>query len=427
MFFKSKTFRLVLLTVILPILTATVMAEFYLGMIEQQQRKSLADYGKIMGNKKGGMGPGGNLPENLNTYLSDGLGGQMRLITNSQGFRNDREFSPRPKPGVLRILSLGDSFTAGYRVGQKETFSSLLEEWINRHYGKCEVLVAQTEEPATALYYLEHFGVKFHPDVVLLGITLGNDIAQNYLSLDRNFVLPLAQGDVRIERNNSPPKAWSLEECKIPADYLQPRTPLEQMVAELGRWLRKRRLFCRLFQEDEPITSGWVWYPPRLFDPNNGLGMYANPPPPEVAEAYQKLNRILEAFQIYCERRGIILVVQLFPQRYQVSSRDWERAVAHYGLKASRFDFMGPNKKIQAFCRKHHIFLIDPTAALAADYARTGINLYLPRGDMHWNREGHRVFFESSQKSFGILAARGFSAVQTRDSGRVPIQKADLQ
>ena len=116
-----------------------------------------------------------------------------------------------------------------------------------------------------------------------------------------------------------------------------------------------------------------------------------------------------------------------FPQRFQVSPRDWERAVAEYSLNASRFDLMGPNKKIQAYCREQNIFLIDPTAAMAAYFARTGTNLYLPRGDMHWNREGHRVFFECSRESFGLLAARGFAAVRTKDSGRLPPKQTDSQ
>jgi hypothetical protein len=418
MFFKSKNFRLVLLLVILPIIAATVMAELTMAVIEQQQRQSRRDYGNVIGAKRGGMSPGGNLPENLDTYLSDGLGSKVRWITNSQGFRNDREFSPQPPPGVLRILSLGDSFTAGFRVGQKETFSYLLEEWINQGYGKCEVLVAQTEEPATALYYLDRFGVKFHPDLVLLGITLGNDLAQTYFSLapDGTYILTLAPGDVRIERQEGSPNTLRLlKEYHIPGDYLQPQTPLEQMVSQLGRWLRQGHLARRLFQEEEPITSWGDRTPPLLFDPNNGLGMYTAPPPPEIAEAFNRLNRNLEALQIYCNRRGIILAVQLFPQRYQVSPRDWERAVAEYHLNASRFDLMGPNRKIQTFCRQQNIFLIDPTAAMAAYYARTGAKLYLPRGDMHWNREGHRVFFESSRESYGVLAARGFATARKRN------------
>ncbi len=89
-----------------------------------------------------------------------------------------------PRPGVLRILSLGDSFTAGYRVGQHETFSSLQEQLINREYGQAEVMVAEISDPANALYYLDQFGLRLKPHIVLLGITLGNDISQTYVTLD---------------------------------------------------------------------------------------------------------------------------------------------------------------------------------------------------------------------------------------------------
>jgi hypothetical protein len=431
MFLKSKTFRLILLLVILPLVAATVMAEIALGIIGKAQRHAVKDYVDLMrpgGITPGGLGPGGYLKENLNLYVTDGLGGRARWITNSKGFRNDREFSPQPPSGVLRIFSLGDSFTAGYRVGQKETFSALLEAWISRNYGPCEVLVAQVQDPITALYYLDRFGVKFHPDLVLLGLTLGNDLAQNYKDLDPHhgpYILTLAPGEVRIGLNKHPPKLdrppW-LE--RIPPEYLQPQTPLEQVVSHLGRWLRKRYLVRRLFQEKEPITSCGDRTPPMLFDANNGLGMYTDPPPPAIAEAFKRLDRVLEAFKIYCDRRGIILAVQIFPQRYQISPLDWQRAVAEYSVKPSRFDLMGPNKKIQAWCREQHIFLIDPTAAMAADYGRTGTNLYYPRGDMHWNRQGHRVFFECSRQAYGTLAARGFAAVRARDAGGLARKQA---
>ena len=200
---KTKNIRFLVTTVILSFLAAIVLTEIALGVMAKMQRHSVPDYGDTM--RSEGLGPGGYLRENLTTYVTNGLGGRVRWTNNSMGFRSDREFSHQRPPGVLRILSLGDSFTAGYRVGQEETFSHLQERWINQNYGKAEVLVAEIEEPTAALYYLVKFGIKMNPDVVLLGITLGNDIAESYVGLDPKgpYILNLEQGKVHIDKNKN--------------------------------------------------------------------------------------------------------------------------------------------------------------------------------------------------------------------------------
>ena len=72
------------------------------------------------------IGPGGFLKEGFQGEVQDGFGGTVRWINNSQGFRNEVEFTVPKPPQTYRILCLGDSFTGGYRVGQHETFSEAL-------------------------------------------------------------------------------------------------------------------------------------------------------------------------------------------------------------------------------------------------------------------------------------------------------------
>jgi hypothetical protein len=261
--------------------------------------------------------------------------------------------------------------------------------------------------------------------MVLLGITLGNDLAQAYLGLDPKggYVLKLEPGKVQIDRNKQKPKLGfkhGLEVYKIPPDYLETPSVLQKFLDEAGPWLKKRNLLRRFFQAEEPITSLGRWNPPNLFDGTNGLAMFAQPPPPMIDEAYQRLFRVLTAFQTLCEARGILFVVEIFPQRFQVQPGDWERTVKHYSLKASRFDLMAPNQRIRDFCLEHGIPCIDPTAAMAAYCEGTGKPLYLPRGDMHWNREGHRAFFQGSREAFAALVQEGFRRVKQRDSGTIP-------
>jgi hypothetical protein len=418
---KMKQIRFVLLVVLGSLMVAAVLAEILAGVQQNRARKFSRDY--VDTKRDQGLRWGGFLKENLAIRVTDGLGGQIRWTNNAEGFRSDRDFSRVPPPGVLRILSLGDSFTAGYRVDQDETFSALQDEWVNRKLGKAEILVAETEEPATALYYLDRFGLQLKPRIVLLGITLGNDIAQAYQALDPSgkYILTISDDRVRIKENHRPLISFhQLAEYKIPADYLRPETPVERFIRHAGLWLRKRRLLQRFYQDREAITSWGNRDCPGLFDPNNGFGMFTKPPPPEIDAAYQRLFRVLEAFSLVCRQQGIIFAVQLFPQRYQVQPEDWSRAVAEYRLNQNRFDLMAPNRRIAAFCRARSIACFDPTLCMARRHADTGLNYYLPRGDMHWNRDGHRAFFACSLPAFGELAQEGWRRVQAAGPKAAP-------
>jgi hypothetical protein len=413
MIFTGRQIRFALVSIFLSLAIAVVLAEVVLGVRQKYTRKSLPDY--IDTKRHQPLGWGGFLKENLNIYVTDGLGGKVRWTTNSAGFRSDREFSQEPAPGVLRILSMGDSFNAGFRVGQDETLSHLQEEWINGNYGPAEILVAETEDPSIALYYLDKFGLQLKPQIVLLGITLGNDIVQAYQGLDEHgrYNIIKENGQVHIEvSNNSLIGFEQLAAYKIPPEYLKSESSSERFTRRAKRWLSKRHLLRRFYQQHEAITSWGDRDNLSLFDPNNGFGVFAEPLPPKIEEAYQRLFRVIEGLALICRQKEMIFAVQVFPQRYQVQSEDWASAVKEYGLQASRFNLMGPNQKIAAFCRKQGIACIDPTAAMAESYTKTGISMYLPRGDMHWNKEGHQAFFEGSLPAFAELVRSGIQKVQ---------------
>jgi hypothetical protein len=101
------------------------------------------------------------------------------LVINSKGLR-DREF-PYEKPrGTRRILSLGDSFAAGYGVEADETYAKVLERRLrSRRPGGVtwEVLNAAVGSTGTAhqlAYYVKE-GRKYSPDIVLVGFFVSND------------------------------------------------------------------------------------------------------------------------------------------------------------------------------------------------------------------------------------------------------------
>jgi lysophospholipase L1-like esterase len=93
---------------------------------------------------------------------------------NRLGYRG-KPVSLQPPPGTKRILLLGDSITFGTGVGDDETFAALLDARENSF--ETVNLAVQGYGLAQSLLKLEHQGLALSPDVVVLNVCLGNDVA----------------------------------------------------------------------------------------------------------------------------------------------------------------------------------------------------------------------------------------------------------
>ncbi|HXM20924.1 MAG TPA: GDSL-type esterase/lipase family protein [Terriglobales bacterium] len=89
------------------------------------------------------------------------------LNSNSKGLRGKAEYAYQRTPGTRRIVVLGDSFTFGEEVSDDETYAHYLEaalpstEVLNlgvQGYGHDQMLL-----------YLKEEGVKYRPDIVIVG------------------------------------------------------------------------------------------------------------------------------------------------------------------------------------------------------------------------------------------------------------------
>jgi hypothetical protein len=384
------------ITVAFAVGVALALTEASLRVLERLPKRDVLDYPDTW--REGGLGPGGYLKEEFSGDVIDGYGGTVRWKNNAQGFRYDRDVSPVPEHGVLRVVSMGDSFSAGYRVDQAATFSSLLEQRIAREVGPSEVLVSCVEDPAAGLFWLDLHGQSFHPHVVLLGITLGNDIAQTHVALDPQgpFLLDVEADTIHIERKDGETTLGfrhGLETLLIPDEHRESKPVLRRAAVKLEHL----RIVGWVHRSAWPIGS-WYGDPtrPNLFDPTHGLGFFLVSPPGEVEVAFGRFERLLRAYQLFCAQRKITLIVVLFPQRFQIQERDWEQTIVKYGLRESSFDLVAPNRRILDFCRTNGIPCIDPTEFMREVFRRSGESLYMPRGDMHWNRAGHLAFHEAS-------------------------------
>ena len=226
---SSRRVPLILATFAVTLAGAVVGGEVTVRVATSLVRHGRLDYADTI--------EGGLLRPGFSADVIGPDGGLVPWTNNAAGFRSMREFSPEPPPGTLRILSLGDSFTAGYRVGDEDTFSRRTEIWLTETLGPTEVLVNGIEEPDNGLRYFLDAGAGWSPHVLLVGITLGNDIAQAY-----------------VARNPQPVGFRNgLENLVLPAESLVRSTPTSWLLRKITYASLRSRLFS-LFRPRRAIT-----------------------------------------------------------------------------------------------------------------------------------------------------------------------------
>jgi hypothetical protein len=108
------------------------------------------------------------------------------LNTNLEGLRGKKDYSYGKDQNKLRILLLGDSFTFGDEVSDNETYAHYLQEMLPdvevinmgvHGYGHDQMLILLREE-----------GIKYEPDIVILGFMVG-DMSRNLLQF-RDYAKP---------------------------------------------------------------------------------------------------------------------------------------------------------------------------------------------------------------------------------------------
>lgn len=99
--------------------------------------------------------------------------------SNTQGISGTREYPLKRTPEMSRAIVLGDSFSFGAEVNTEESYPQLLERMLPRSEVVNLAVVAYGHDQM--LLSLKEQGLKYHPDVILLGFVYV-DIYRNALS-----------------------------------------------------------------------------------------------------------------------------------------------------------------------------------------------------------------------------------------------------
>ncbi len=326
---------------------------------------------------------------------------RVRLTINSKGLRGPEYDYPKPA-GVQRVLLLGDSFTEGYTVEERDSLRARLEGALARPgCTRPQVLNAGTAAWGTDQEYLFYLneGRRYAPDVAVL-LFYYNDLYGDGFGDVGKPSFDLDGPDDQLVLRDSP----------VPA----PRRPPESNAYRLLPWrgsfalrllsLRTRAgnpaLHTRLAEWGlvEPMPEGDRDVPAELnpFGPRN---------PGEVAWLWRITGAILRDLQRDLRARGAELVVFYVPARFEVDDEAWRLTRARYGIGLKRWSRDKVFETLLATCGRLGLPLVDPRGALRAQEQR-GRRTYFPL-DGHWTATGHAVAAEALNAA---LRARGLGA-----------------
>lgn len=301
---------------------------------------------------------------------------------NSRGFY-DVEHTPEKPPGVLRVAALGDSYTVGmvpFGYGYIARVDAALGDAIEMiNLGVVHTAVPEYEE------ILRADGLSFDPDLVLIGIYVGNDIRRDE---PRGLFSPVGSKALMAARvlallfSGGPYRQTLSGEAlyETRADGTLVELPLLSPDQHLGR---ARKHLEQLFREprDERARDAW-------------------------RDTEASLRRLVGL----CRERGLPVAATIAADELQVDDALFERVVAGMSERPEAFDRDYPNRRLRRLFASLDVPVLDLTAALRA--AQAIAPTYHTRG-AHWNAHGNAA---AADALAGWLAER----VAALEPGREP-------
>lgn len=284
---------------------------------------------------------------------------------NSAGMR-DREHALEKAPGVFRILVLGDSFMEALQVPFEESFPHLLEQSLSESSGrKIEVLNAGVSGWGTddELRYLTWYGLEWKPDLVLVAMTLHNDISDN-LREDWHTLVNGALVEQPRERMSF--LAYKVVELKA---YLASRLQIYQL------W-RKVRHGNAMRQTGRELNSHIV-------------ELCREPTTEEIGRGVSLTGLLLERIQSITRTQGGQVALMLLPLRVQLSDSIFSGFVQSAGATLPQMPLDKPQRLLGEISTRLGIPKVDLLPDFRRWTAEGGESLYLEE-DGHWNAAGHR-------------------------------------
>jgi hypothetical protein len=297
----------------------------------------------------------------------------------------DRE-RPLEKPdGVFRVMVLGDSFMEALQLPLDAALPHLLEQDLNTRSGKqIEIINASVSGWGTddELKYLSSYGFRWKPDLVIIAVTLYNDISDN---LRQRFHTVTDGALVARPPTNAPYLDYTITQLK---GFLATRFHTYQLLIRARRAREVRA-------EASQLQAHFV-------------GLFRSSYDERMSRGVDLTGLLLERTRAVASSSGGRVAVVLIPLAVQLS----DAAFAEFARAAEEsplsLEINKPQRVIKEAADRSGIPVIDLLPAFREWAASGGESLYLTR-DGHWNQAGHRLaatVVGSELRRLGLVPAR---------------------
>ena len=289
---------------------------------------------------------------------------------NSEGLR-DRSYVYKKPEGIMRIVVLGDSFTWGYGVEDKERYTEILENGLLENIQVINMGVSGygTDQE---FHTLKNEGVKYNPDLVIIAFQIGTDIGDNthtvrytypksMFILDNNNKLTLTNVPVpqkeewlkREEIENNDNVTLFLSFRRFMAHHSHAYVFIADRIVSTPKLLN---LFKKIRIADKETRSRRVY----------GFNHYN----------WNLTRAILKEIDAVAKTNDAKTMIVVIPTREQVN-RNGDSEI---------------NWALVDFGKKNNIPVLDLLPEFR-EHAKNGEQLYF-KNDCHWNTNGHKLAAE---------------------------------
>jgi hypothetical protein len=310
--------------------------------------------------------------------------GHSWIEINSDGWRGP-EVALKAPPGTFRIALLGDSYIEAFEVPFEKTVGELLEARLSALRGTpVEVLNFGEGGYGTSqqLLTLQHEVWKYSPDLVLLAVTTGNDISDNYRPLKRSDYVPY-----HVFRGAELVLDTSFLRSK---GYRSRAVSTRQLLgvvqhSRLAQLINRVRHAGRKSERQQENAGG---------APGDELGMRDEvqrpPTTPEWREAWRVTEGIVTVMRDECRKKDTPFALMTLTRGIQVTPVRERKEEFLRQLGAT--DLYYPERRLAAFGKREGIPVLNlaPTMAAQAEERQVYFHAYHDSlGIGHWNEAGH--------------------------------------
>ncbi|MBW2990839.1 SGNH/GDSL hydrolase family protein [Candidatus Woesearchaeota archaeon] len=267
-----------------------------------------------------------------------------RIRTNSDGLREDIDYE-LDKGDNFRMLAVGDSFVFGYGVELNETFIKLLEIKLKEEKEKVQVINLGVPGTGPSHYYkrLKYKGLKYNPDLVILGLFVGSDL---------NTVIETTEFTPKMP--NQLPYFIASKSHAFQFMYL----------------LTKVNVLNKIKRDKKPV--------PTMCTSDE-----------KYEQAISSLEPAVQDFNKLAQENNFDILFVIIPSREQVDDKLWQEALSYFCVlkKSDRYQVQ---RDIKTVLEKTNSTYIDLTQKFV-DLNKN--NTFYYKIDGHFNKKGHELAF----------------------------------